>query len=165
MNQESGYSGKLGHIEAACYRKHTDKARSKEDKDKAKEGFQKAMLKKEVEPEAEEKKKTIMFVQESETQEHEEEMLRKRLATREPAQKHTRIEETVREDAGKVVGAARIRERPMLTPTESKKKKSSGNKNEDTRQKSAMEVLGKRVERYDFLKDLLPHQPELHSGK
>ena len=37
---------------------------------------------------------------------------------------------------------------------EPKKKKASGNKKKDTRQKSAMQVLGDRVERYDFLKSL-----------
>ena len=78
----------------------------------------------------------------------------KRMAAGEPVQKHTRIEEPVHEDAGKVVGAARIRRRPTFTSMESKNKKASGNKKNDTRQKSAMKVLGERVERYDFLKSL-----------
>ena len=59
----------------------------------------------------------------------------KRLATGEPAQKHTRIEELEVEDASKVVGAARIRPRPTLTPMEPKKKKAYGNKRKDTHQK------------------------------
>ena len=44
-----------------------------------------------------------MFVQETDTQENEGEVLMKRLATGEPARKHTRIEEPVYQDADKVV--------------------------------------------------------------
>ena len=57
----------------------------------------------------------------------------KRLAPRETAQKHTRVEESVDGDASKVVGAPRIRRRPTFTPTEPKKKKASGNKKKDNR--------------------------------
>ena len=63
-----------------------------------------------------------MFVQETETQENEDEVLMKRLATGEPAQKHTRIEEPVYEDADKVVGATRISRIPTFTSVPLKKK-------------------------------------------
>ena len=95
-----------------------------------------------------------MFVQDTKTQTNEEEALMKRLETGEPAQKHTRIEEPVYEDADKVVGATRIRRRPTFTPVPPKKKEVTSSKKEDTRQKTAMQVLGERVERYDFLKSL-----------
>ena len=73
-----------------------------------------------------------MFVHETETQENEEEVLMKRLATGEPAQKYTLIEEPAyEEDAGKLVGAARISRRPKFTLMETKKKKASGNKRKD----------------------------------
>ena len=78
----------------------------------------------------------------------------KRLATGEPTQKHTRIEEPVYEDADKVVGATRVRRRPNFTPVLPKKKKVSSSKKKYTRQKTAMQVLGERVERYGFLKSL-----------
>ena len=90
------------------------------------------MLKQEVGLEAEEKKKPIMFVQETETQKNEEEVLMKRLATGEPAQKHTCVEETVREVADKLVGAAKVKQRPKFTPMEPRKKKASGNNNVDS---------------------------------
>ena len=93
----------------------------KADKSKADNNFPKAILKKEVEPETEEKKKPIMFVQETETLKNEEEVLMKRLATREPVQKHTRIEEPVYEDADKVVGAARFGESRLLPRFQLKK--------------------------------------------
>ena len=93
-----------------------------------------------------------MFVQETETQKNEEEVLMKRLATGEPVQKHTHTEELEYEDADKVVGATRVRRRPTFTPVPPKKKKVSGNRKKDTRQKSARQVLGERIERYDFLK-------------
>ena len=112
--QGCGYCGRYGHTEAVCYKKQADEARSKSDKRKASDCSPKTILKKEVEPESEEKKKLIMFVQETETQKNEEEVLMKRLATGEPAQKHTRIEEPAHEDAGKVVGAARIRTHMMM---------------------------------------------------
>ena len=126
--QGCGYSGRYGHIEAACYKKQADEAISKTDKDKTKDCFPKMILKKEVEPEPEEKKKPVMFVQKTENQKNEEEVLMKRMTSGEPAQKHTHIEEPIHEDAGKVVGAARIGRRPTFTPMESKKKKASGNK-------------------------------------
>ena len=91
------------------------------------------ILKKEVEPETEENKKSITFVKEPETQENEEEVLMKCLATGEPAQKHSRITKPVRENADKVVGGSRIRRRPTFTPMEYKKQKASGNKKKDTR--------------------------------
>ena len=72
-----------------------------------------------------------MFVQEAEIQKNEEEVLMKRLATGEPAQKHTCVEETVREVADKVFGAAKVRRRPKFTPMEPRKNKASGNKNVD----------------------------------
>ena len=65
--QGCGYCGRYVHTETACYKKQADEARSKADKDKAKDSFPKMILKKEVEPEAEEKKKPIMFVQGTET--------------------------------------------------------------------------------------------------
>ena len=100
---------KYGHTEAACYKKQADEAKCKAVEDKSKESSPKTILKKEFGQEAEEKKKPIMFVQELETHEDEEEVLMKRHTTGEPAQKHTRIEEPVREDAGKVFRAASIR--------------------------------------------------------
>ena len=85
-------------------------------------------MKKEFETESDEKKRQIMFFQATETQKNEEEVLMKQLATGEPAQRYSRIGETVRENAEKVVGAARIGRRPTFTPTGSKKKKASGSK-------------------------------------
>ena len=123
------------------------------------------MLKEQVEPETEEKNKLIMFVQESESQKNEEEVLTKQLPTGETAQNHTRIEETVREDTGKVVGAARISRRPTFTLMEPTKKKSPGNKKKDTREKSAMQVLSERVERYYFLKTLACAPAEIIFGQ
>ena len=64
-----------------CYKKQADEARLKAEKDKTKRISLEMMLKKEVEPEADEKTKAIMFVQETETHEKEEEVLMKRLAT------------------------------------------------------------------------------------
>ena len=78
----------------------------------------------------------------------------KRLATGEPAHKHTRIEEPVYEDADKVVGATKVRRGPTFTPVPSKKKKVASSKKKDIRQKTSMQVLGERVERYNFLKSL-----------
>ena len=164
-SQGCGYCGRYGHTEAACYKKQTDEARSKADKEKDKASFPKMILKKEVEPEPEEKKKPIMFVQEAETQKREGGVLRKLMATGEPAQKHARVREAVHGDAGKVVGAARIRREPTFTPMESKKKKASENKKKDESQKSIMQVLGERVERYGFLKILAAHELESHLGK
>ena len=66
------------------------------------------ILKKKVEPEAEEKKKPIMFVQETENQNNEEEVLMKQMATRKPARTDTRIEAPVYEDAGKVAGEGQL---------------------------------------------------------
>ena len=68
--QGCGYCGRYGHTDAACYKKQADEPRPKTYKEKAKEGFPKKILKKEVEPEVEKKKKKkpIMLVQESETQ-------------------------------------------------------------------------------------------------
>ena len=114
-------------------------------------------MKKEVEPESEEKNKPIMYVQESELLKNEEEVLTKLLATGNPAQKHTRIEESVHDDACKVVRAGRIRRRPTFTPTQpnkKKKKKEPGNKKKDTRHRSAIQVLEELVRRYDLLKSL-----------
>ena len=76
------------------------------------------------------------------------------LATRESAHKNSRIEEKAHEHASKVIGAARIRRRPKFIPIEPKKKKTSGNEKKEARQKSAVQVLGERVERYDFLKSI-----------
>ena len=50
--------------------------------------------------------------------------------------------------------AAGIRRRPTFTPVPPRKKKVSSSKKKDTRHKSAMQVLGERVERFDFLKSL-----------
>ena len=86
----------------------------------------------------EEKKKPIVFCQESESQKNEEEVLTKRIASAEPAQKRTGIEEPIYEDAGKVVGAALTRRRSKFTPVSPKKKKVSSSKRKDTRQKSVM---------------------------
>ena len=72
-----------------------EEERSKIGKDKAKDSFPKTILREKVELEAEEEKKPITFVRETDTQKNEEEVLMKRLATGEPAQKHTRIEERV----------------------------------------------------------------------
>ena len=96
-----------------------------------------------------------MFVQETEIQKNEEELLMKRLDTGEPAQKHTRIEEQVYEDAGKVVRAAKVRRRQTFTPVPPQKQKVSSSKKKDICQKSAMQVLGERFERYYFLKSLV----------
>ena len=63
--QVCGYCGRYRHTEATCYKKQAEKARSKADKEKIKDSFSKAMLKKEAKPEAQEKKKPVMFVQES----------------------------------------------------------------------------------------------------
>ena len=95
-----------------------------------------------------------MFAQETENQKNKEEVLMKRVATGEPVQKLTCIEQPVHEDADKVVRLARIRRRPTFTSMESKKKKAFGNKKKDTPQKSAMQVLRERVERYDFFQNL-----------
>ena len=76
----------------------------------------------------------------------------KRLATGEGTQKHTRIEEPVHKDTDKVVGEVRIKRRPKFTLMEPNKKQSSGTKKKDTRQNSGMQVVGKSVERCDFLK-------------
>ena len=152
--QRCGSCGKYGHAESACYKKQASEARSKADKCKTKEGFPKTILKKEVELQVEEKKRPTMFVQETETQNNEEGVLMKRLATGEPAKQHTRIEEPVNEDEGKVVVAARVRRRPTSAPVSPKKKMVSSLKKKDTCQKSEMQVLGETVERYDFLKSL-----------
>ena len=95
-----------------------------------------------------------MFIQESEFQKNEKEVLMKRLVSGEPAQKHTCIEEPVYEDVDKLVGAARIRRRPKFTLVPLKIKKVSCSKKKDTRQKSAIQVLGQIFDRYDFLKIL-----------
>ena len=58
------YCGSHGHTEVACYKKQADEAISIADKERTKNDFPKTILEKEVEPEAEKKKKTIMFVQE-----------------------------------------------------------------------------------------------------
>ena len=79
--QGCGYCGRYGHTEAACYKKQADQARYKADKDKTNNDFAKTILKKEVEPESEENKRPIMFVQAIENQKNEENVLMKRLAT------------------------------------------------------------------------------------
>ena len=81
-------------------------------------------------------------------------MLMNRLATGELAHKHSRIEEKAHKHTSKVIGAARIRRRQKFTPIEPKKKKTSGDKKKDARQNSAMQVLGERVELYDFLQSI-----------
>ena len=80
-------------------------------------------LKREVEPRAEKKKKPILFVQETKIEKNDVEVLIKQLATSESAQKYTRIEENVHQNAVKAIGAARVRRRPTFTPVLSKKKK------------------------------------------
>ena len=89
-----------------------------------KDSLPKAILKKEVETEAEEKKKPIVFVQETEIQTKERKILMKRLDTGKPTREHACIKEQVHEDAGKLVGAARIRRRPTFTPVPLTKKES-----------------------------------------
>ena len=51
-----------------CYKKQADEERSKAGKAKTKDIFPKMILKKEVEPDAEEKKKQTMVFEETETQ-------------------------------------------------------------------------------------------------
>ena len=96
-----------------------------------------------------------MFVQETETPENEEEMLMKRPATGEPAHNHACFEEPVHKDVCKVVGITRVRRRPTFTQVPPDKKKVSGSKKKDKRQKSTRKVLGERVERYGFLKSFI----------
>ena len=74
-----------------------------------------------------------MLIQETENHKNEEEVLVKRLATGELAQKYTRIAEPVYEDAGKVVAAERVRRSSNFTPVPPKKKKVSISKKKDTR--------------------------------
>ena len=143
----------------------TDEARSKAGKDKTQENFPRTILKKEVELEAEEKKKPIMFVQETETEKNEQEVLMKRLAIGEPAQKHTRIEGPVREDADKVVVGAGVRRRPTFTTMESKKKKAS-----EARRKIPITSRQCRCEEKELKvttssKVSLAHHLESHLGK
>ena len=69
-----------------------------------------------------------------------EKKLTKLLETRWPAQKHTRIEEPVHEDSGKVFGAPRISWRPTFISTEPKKKKVLVNKKNKARQQSQMQM-------------------------
>ena len=90
--QWCGYWRRYRHTQTECYKKHADEARSEANKDKTKDSLPKTIFKKEVEPGAEENKKPIMFFQEAETQMNEEEVLMKRLANGEAAQKYTRIE-------------------------------------------------------------------------
>ena len=143
-NQVRGYCRRYGHNKAVCYKKQADESRSKADTDKTKEVFPKTMLKKEVELEAEEEKKPILFVQESETQMAKVEVRMKRMASGKPAQKHTCVYEPLNEGVG----------RPTFTAIEPKKMKASQSTKKDARQKSAIQVQGAKVERYDFLRSL-----------
>ena len=56
-------------------------------------------------------------------------------------------------------------QRPTFSPIEAKKKKLSGNQKKDTRQKSAVQVLRERFERYKFLKSLACAAPEIKFGQ
>ena len=73
--------------------------------------------------------------------------MNERLVTGETALKQARIEEIVREDSKKVIGAAGLRRRPTFVPVPLYKKKVSSSNKKDTHQKSAMQVLGERSER------------------
>ena len=102
----------------------------------------------------EEKNKPIIFVQETEIDKNEDEMPMKHINTVESAHEYTSIEEPLHEDSGKVVGTVAIRKRPAFTTMEPKKKKVAGSKKKGILLKSAMQMLGERVERYDFLEFL-----------
>ena len=73
--------------------------------------------------------------------------MNERLVTGETALKQTRIEEVVREDSKKVIGAASLRRRQPFVPVPLLKKKVSSSKKKETHQKSAVQVLGERSER------------------
>ena len=57
------YCRRYRHTEVACYKKRAAEAILRSDKEKAEEGFPKAILNKDVEPEPEEKKKPVMLSQ------------------------------------------------------------------------------------------------------
>ena len=79
------------------------------------------------------------------TQKNKEEVLMKRLVPGEPLYKQTRIEGEVHDEPRKT---------PTFTTVIPKKNKVSGSKRRDTRQKSGMQMLVERVDRYDFRKSL-----------
>ena len=147
------YCGRYGHSEAACHKKQADEARSRNHK----QNTQKVqILKKEVVTPAEQKEKPIMYVQEEVSEQEDEKVLMKRSATGEPVQKQVRFEEErgQTQDQGQVLDASRTTRRRVFTPKERPQKKTSGLRKNDTRQKSAIQALGERAERYDFLNSL-----------
>ena len=64
-------------------------------------------------------------------------------------EKHSQIQEQ-----GQVLGAARVRRGPVSTPTDRPEKKIGGPVKESTRQKSAIQAIDKRTERYDLQDNL-----------
>ncbi len=80
----------------------------------------------------------------------------KRFASGEPAQKKVRFEEGSYQiqDQVHVLGAAKIRRRPVFKPKETPQRKTGGLKRKGTRQKSASQALDDLAERYDFLNSL-----------
>ncbi len=85
-----------------------------------------------------------------------EKVLMKCFASGEPVQKQVRFEEGSGkvQDQSHVQGAARIRRRPVFTPNAKPYKKTNSFKQKDTRQKSPIQALVERAERYYFLESL-----------
>ncbi len=147
------YYGRYGHSEAACYKKQADKATVR---NRSQNTQKVQILKKEVATSVDQKEKSVMYFQE-EVSEHEgDKVLMKRFATGDPVQKQIRFEEYLPqvEDQNQVLGAARVRRRTIFTTKERPQKKTYGTKKKDTRQKSGIQALGERTERYDLRNSL-----------
>ncbi len=147
------YCGRYDNSVVACYKKQADEARARAQI----QNTQKVqILKKGAAAPVEQKEKAIMYVQEAVSEQEDDKVLMIRFAFGEPAQKQVRFEETTGQvqDQGQVLGAARVRRRPVFTPKEKPHRK-RGLKKKDTNQKSAIQARDERAERYDFLNSLV----------
>ena len=147
------YCRRYGNSVAACYKKQTDEARARTQI----QNTQKVqILEKGAAEPVYQKEKAIMYVQEAVSEQEDDKVLMIRFAFGEPAQKQVRFEETTGQvqDQGQVLGAARVRRRPVFTPKEKPHRK-RGLKKKDTSQKLAIQALDVRAERYDFLNSLV----------
>ena len=161
------YCGKPGHTESSCYTKQADEIAKRRNKDG--ETPTVSVLKR-GDASKPESGKPVMLVEESEGEEM---VMTKRLATGEPVNKQVRVDV----DGDQVLTNPRSqptrlapsisRRRPIITPQNiaaaTKKKKVT--KTKDSKRKSILEALGKRVEQYDLLNNLAQAESGITFGQ
>ena len=164
---QCNYCGKHGHSEKSCYTKQADEMAKKRSQEEEKPAV---TILKRGEPSKNEAGKPVMIVEESDGEEI---VMTKRLATGEPVSKQVRFDEEGDQVlVNPPIQPTRLspsinRRRPVLTPQNiaagSKRKKVT--KTKDSKRKSILQALGKRVEQYDLLNNLAQAEAGITFGQ